>query len=64
MFGFGIWEIALLIGLLVLLFGARRAGAIVRRGMEVHDQINRARGGLRGFFSLDNLLGRGRDRKP
>ncbi|HDR46245.1 MAG TPA: hypothetical protein ENN94_00930, partial [Geoalkalibacter subterraneus] len=35
MFGFGMWEIAIFIGLLVVLFGARRAGRIVRRGMDL-----------------------------
>lgn len=64
MFGFGIWEIAILIVILVVLFGARRAGAMVRRGLEMHDQVNQARSGLRSFFSLDTFLGRNRNRKP
>ncbi|KIH77957.1 hypothetical protein SAMN05660860_02388 [Geoalkalibacter ferrihydriticus] len=64
MFGFGFLEIGLLILLLVVLFGARRAGDMLRRGMEIHGQVNRARSDLRSFFSIDTLLGRNRDRKP
>ena len=64
MFGFGIWEIALLVGLLVLVFGTRRTGDVVRKGLEIHGQVNKARGEVRSLFSLDSLLGRNRDRKP
>ena len=64
MFGFGMWEIAILIGLLVLLFGARRAGVILRRGIDLHGKVSEARSSMRSVFSLESLLGRGRNKKP
>ncbi len=64
MFGFGIWEIAILIGLLVLLFGARRAGVILRRGVDLHGKVSNAKNEVKGLFRLDSLLGRGRGKKP
>lgn len=57
MFGFGIWEIAIFIGLLVVLFGARRAGRIVRRGVDLHGRAQDLRQQSRRLFSLESLLG-------
>jgi Sec-independent protein translocase protein TatA len=64
MFGFGFWEIAILIGLLVLVFGAKRLPEILRRGVEIHGKVNQTKQEVRSLFSLDGLLGRDRDKKP
>ncbi len=63
MFGFGLMEIAILIGLLVLIFGTRRLPEILRRGVEIYGKVNQTKQEARNLFSLEGLLGRNRDKK-
>lgn len=58
MFGFGLWEILLVVGLLVLVFGASRAGKILGTGVRVQRQVGQVKQQLGGAFSLRGLLQR------
>ena len=48
MFGLGLIEIALLIGLLVLLFGARPVGRMLDKGLRAHRSWQKAKGEVTG----------------
>lgn len=58
MFGFGVWEILLLVGLLVVCFGASRTGKILGTGVRVQRRVGQAKQQLDGAFSLRGLLHR------
>jgi Sec-independent protein translocase protein TatA len=58
MFGFGLWEILLVVGLLVVCFGASRTGKILGTGVRLKRQADTVKHQLGGAFSLRGLLQR------
>jgi hypothetical protein len=56
MFGFGPFEIAALVGLLVFFLGAPRAGRMLGRAWRTWRQVEEVKGQLRNPFSLRNFL--------
>ena len=58
MFGLGPMEILLLIGLLVVLFGASRAGRILGTGVRLKRRADQAKARWGGLLSLRGLLER------
>lgn len=58
MFGFGLWEILLVVGLLVVCFGASRTGKILGTGVRIQRQVGQVKQQLGGAFSLRGLLQR------
>lgn len=58
MFGFGLWEVLLVIGLLVVCFGASRTGKILGTGVRIQRQVGQVKQQLGGAFSLRGLLQR------
>lgn len=62
MFGFGIWEMALLLGVVVLLFGVGPVRAMIGRGLDLYRKVNETRQALRDPLKLGDLL-REKDKK-
>jgi len=58
MFGFGYLEIGVLALILVVIFGARRAGRIFRQGFDTYRRVDTARRDLKKSFSLTGLFRR------
>jgi len=60
MFGLGYTEIALLLVLLVLLFGGRSTGRMLGKAFGLYRDVEDTRSELRRQFSLSSLLHRDR----
>ena len=58
MFGFGYLEIGILVLILVLIFGVRRAGRILRQGFDTYRRVDKTRQDLKRSFSLTSLFRR------
>ncbi|MCA9738161.1 MAG: twin-arginine translocase TatA/TatE family subunit [Gemmatimonadota bacterium] len=59
MFGLGVWEIILIFGILILVFGARRIPEI---GRGLGEGIRNFKGSVRGNGEEDRKLGDGRSK--
>lgn len=57
-FGFGYLEIGVLALILVLIFGARRAGRIFRQGFETYRHVEKTRRDFKKYFRLTGLFRR------
>ncbi len=60
MFGFGIWEIALLLLVLVILFGIGPVRDMASRAFGLYRKVDEAKRSLRDPLNLGDILGRGK----
>jgi Sec-independent protein translocase protein TatA len=51
-------EIGILVLILILIFGTRRAGRILRQGFDTYRRLDKTRQDLKKSFSLTNLFRR------
>ncbi len=56
MFGFGWLEIAVLIALVVLIFGANRSREIFTTAFRTYHKVNKTKQDLKNMVSVDRLL--------
>jgi Sec-independent protein translocase protein TatA len=52
MFGFGLFEIVILLGLVILVFGAAKARKMIDTGLHIHREVDKTRQEIRRTFSF------------